>query len=169
METEKIEQEYMYYKTALAIALIRMKPEGISLDHFVQCFQANFRKDYKSNREQINELKEVILQTKQELFMLKNKELIMQAEENYQQNESKNIKVKNDTDKEKEIIFESLFTFLSLINEFFFDADLLVEDVENPLPVKPLYPMPKNALEHAISIFMNIFDIEFVFCFDFFF
>ncbi len=102
METEKIEQEYMYYKTALAIALIRMKPEGISLDHFVQCFQANFRKDYKSNREQINELKEVILQTKQELFMLKNKELIMQAEENYLQNESKNIKVKNDTDKEKE-------------------------------------------------------------------
>lgn len=187
----------MSYKVALSIALIRHKPANLTLEEFVRLFQLQFRDKFQQNFTQINQLKSRILELKQEIFMLKNKDLISEAQPvDYERSEvstkrndineldvrfkfrshlefmSSLIKLKrigtSFTTKQLlneiscETILETLLTFLHQINLFYCESNLVVAhvDQESLKEGALAYPMPKDALEHAIAVFVNVFNIE---------
>ena len=55
-----------------------------------------------------------------------------------------------------------MLMFLHQINLFFNGANLMIEDMNVIGDKGVLYPMPKDTLEHAVSLFVNVFDLEFV-------
>lgn len=67
------------------------------------------------------------------------------------------------SDTSAETIFETMLMFLHQINLFFNGANLMIEDMNVICDKGVLYPMPKDTLEHAVSLFVNVFDLEFVF------
>jgi hypothetical protein len=206
MENQNFNSKAVYYKIALSIGLLRMKPDDLKLEEFIQNLHLQFKADYQSNREQIVELKSTILKLKQEMFMHQNKELLQQLDtektielENVKRKDQlaincdlkrklnaslefissivklkkigKDFKSKQGiSDITSEIIFETLFTLLSQISIFFFEADLLLEENydDEIQQIKSLYPITRETLEHAVSLFVNIFDIELVFCYCYF-
>ena len=199
MDKQNYNSKAAYFKIAISIGLIRMKPDGLNLEEFIQNLHLQFKADYQSNREHISELKDTILKLKQDIFMHQNKELLQQ--EAQQTNEVVNVKTKDQlaikfelkrklnanlefiasiiklkkigkefksrhgmNEITTDIIFETLFTLLTQISIFFFEADLLEETYDDEIQeIKPYYPITKEALEHAISLFVNIFDIELAF------
>ena len=66
------------------------------------------------------------------------------------------------SDTSAETIFETMLMFLHQINLFFNGANLMIEDMNVIGDKGVLYPMPKDTLEHAVSLFVNVFDLEFV-------
>jgi len=80
MENQNFNSKAVYYKIALSIGLLRMKPDDLKLEEFIQNLHLQFKADYQSNREQIVELKSTILKLKQEMFMHQNKELLQQLD-----------------------------------------------------------------------------------------
>lgn len=61
------------YKLALAIAIIRNKPDSMSAKQFTQLIQLNLRESYKSNKQIIEKLESCLLKAKQENILLKEK------------------------------------------------------------------------------------------------
>ena len=63
----------IHYKIALAVAILRNKPDNLSAKQFTQLIQLSFRESYNKNKEIIAQLKDSLLKCKQENYLLKNK------------------------------------------------------------------------------------------------
>lgn len=78
------------YKLALAITIIRNKPDDLSLDEFVSLLRANFTETTQYQNQLIQELKFSLLEAKREIFYLKNEiSADAQVEESQQANDFK--------------------------------------------------------------------------------
>lgn len=66
----------MQYKIAISLAIIRNKPENISLDHYLKLLRINFSQIHGQFSNKIHDLKLKLLEAKREIFYLKNKELL---------------------------------------------------------------------------------------------
>lgn len=183
-----------------------------------------------SNRDQINDLKFLLLEAKKQLFLVENKEILNKADEQNEvtnktdkiddlfnkfetiqkaQKKSKtfekmNLKFKSNVEfltnliklksieknfKMKEVknetIFECLRSILNQIQYFFFQTDLLIDIeklVNDPVlsfeinnetePIlnqtansssEQVFPIPVDSLLHSLQMFVNVYDIEWLY------